>query len=78
MLVYTTEQIEKEIRREIKANVEMAKRSDERTYNDWYYPLIKECYYILVRLNIMGYTQMDVEFDELDKSIRNKINKRCL
>ena len=78
MSVFTSEQIEKEIRREIKANVEMAKRSDERMYNDWWYPLIKEYYYILVRLNIMGYTQMDVEFDELDKSIRNKISERCL
>ena len=69
MSVFTSEQIENEIRKEINSIVETAKKSSEKVYLDYHYPQLLECYYILVRFNIIGYNESEDEFSKLNKEI---------
>lgn len=54
----------------------MAIKSDMKAYVTWYYPLIEECCYMLVRFNIKSFSEIVKLFDEIDKEIKSKI-ERC-
>lgn len=73
MKYYTETDIEKEIYKEIELLKNLAVKSDSKTYISWYYPLIKECLYILVRFDIKSFAEIDKLFDELDKEIKSKL-----
>lgn len=59
--------------KEIEVLKDMAEKSDSKTYFSWYYPLIKECFYILVRFNIKSFSEIDKIFDNINKEIKSKI-----
>lgn len=73
MKYYTQTEIEKEIYKEIEMNKKLAIKSHMKSYLSWYYPLIKSCFYILVRLDIKSLSECDKEFDEIDKQIRDSL-----
>ena len=73
MEYYTKSEIEKEIYKEIEVLKDMAVKFGPKTYFSWYYPLIKECFYILVRFNIKSFSETDKLFDEINKEIKSKI-----
>lgn len=73
MEYYTKTDIEKEIYKEIEVLKDMAEKSDSKTYLSWYYPLIKECLYLLVRFNIKTFTEIDKIFNMINKEIKSKI-----
>ena len=75
MKYYTEKDIEKEIYKEIEVLKDMAEKSDSKTYFSWYYPLIKECLYILVRFNIKSFTEIDKIFDKINIEIKSKIER---
>lgn len=75
MKYYTETDIEKEIYKEIEVLKDMAEKSDLKTYFSWYYPLIKECFYILVRFNIKSFSEIDKIFDIINKEIKSKIER---
>lgn len=75
--MYTREQIEKEIRKELDQIIKLAKKSDLRSYLNWYYPQIKECMFILVRFDIYNFDEVDEEFNKIDHDIKEVICK-CL
>ena len=63
----------KEIKEEITAIMNLALKSDMSTYLNWYYPQIKECFYIATRLNIYSFSEVDRLFFKIDKYIRSEI-----
>lgn len=73
MKYYTKTEIEKEIYKEIELLKNMAIKSDRKEYSNFYYPQISECLYILVRLNIRSFEEIDKEFENIDKEIGNLI-----
>ena len=73
MKYYTKTDIEKAIYKEIAINKELAIKSNMKVYEGWYYPLIKQCLYMLVRFNIKTFTEIDNLFDEINKEIKSKI-----
>lgn len=75
MKYYTEKDIEKEIFEEIKVLKDMAEKSDLKTYFIWYYPLIKECLYILERFNIKSFSETDKIFDIINKEIKSNIER---
>lgn len=81
MEYYTKSDIKKEIKEEITAIMNLALKSDTKTYLDWYYPQIKECFYIAVRLNIYSFSEIDKLFYKIDRYITSEIkegDKKCL
>lgn len=73
MEYYTKTDIEKAIYKEIAINKELAIKSDMKAYEGWYYPLIKQCFYMMVRFNIKTFPEIDNLFDEINKEIKSKI-----
>lgn len=75
MEYYTKSDIKKEIKEEITAIMNLALKSDTKTYLDWYYPQIKECFYIAVRLNIYSFSEIDKLFYKIDRYITSEIKE---
>lgn len=73
MEYYTKADIKKEIKKEITTNMNLALKSDIKTYLNWYYPQIKACLYIAVRLNIYSFSEIDKLFYKIDRYITSEI-----
>lgn len=73
MEYYTKSDIKKEIKEEITTIMNLALKSDMRTYLNWYYPQIKECFYIAIRLNIYSFSEVDKLIFKIDKYIRSEL-----
>ena len=73
MEYYTKSDIKKEIKEEIITIMNLALKSDMNTYLNWYYPQIKTCFYIAIRLNIYSFSEIDKKFFKIDKYIRSEI-----
>lgn len=73
MEFYTKSDIKKEIKEEITRIMNLALESDISTYLNWFYPQIKECFYIAIRLNIYSFSEVDRLFFKIDKYIRSEI-----
>ena len=73
MEFYTKSDIKKEIKEEITAIMNLALKSDTKTYLSWYYPQIKACLYIAVRLNIYSFSEIDKLFYKIDRYITSEI-----
>lgn len=75
MEYYTKTDIKREIKNEITTNMNLALKSDMKTYWIWYYPQIKACLYIAVRLNIYSFSETDKIINRIDKYIRSEIKE---
>ena len=73
MEYYTKADIKKEIKKEITTNMNLALKSDIKTYLNWYYPQINACLYIAVRLNIYSFSEIDKLFYKIDRYITSEI-----
>lgn len=81
MEYYTKSEIKKQIKKEITTIMNLALESDMNTYLNWFYPQIKTCFYIAIRLNIFSFSETDKLFFKIDKYIRTEImegEQKCI
>lgn len=75
MEYFTKSDIKKEIKKEITTIMNLALKSDMKTYWSWYYPQIQACLYIAIRLNIYSFSETDKIINRIDKYIRSEIKE---
>lgn len=73
MEYYTKSEIKRQIKEEITTTMNLSLKSDMHTYLNWYYPQIKTCFYIAIRLNIYSILETDKLFFKIDRYIRSEI-----
>lgn len=81
MEYYTKSEIKRQIKEEITTTMNLSLKSDMHTYLNWYYPQIKTCFYIAIRLNIYSILETDKLFFKIDRYIRSEIgggDQKCL